>query len=144
MRLKFGLKTSDLRGMEKVTLDKSKEVLFQAMVKMESLAVKNAVVDTGRLRNSIFLNPTIKGATEYTLGVGVKYGSDVEYGTSPHMVGAEALKGWSKRVLGDENAAYAVARKISKFGTDAQPFMRPALSEVENIWLPAIKNRVFG
>lgn len=109
--------------------------LFDSMLKMHELAVRRVPVDTGRLKNSIKLRPMTPGRSSYQLIVGAEYGADVEYGTSPHMPPSDALRGWSKRVLKNEDAAFAVAKKIAREGTPAQPFLRPALKEVKDRWV---------
>ncbi len=133
MRIVFNV-SSELK--EEKASGELKKVLFRAMLKMHELAVKNAPVFDGILRNKIFLSPGIIGFDKYSLISPVEYSSDVEFGTKPHYVSPFVLKDWARRKLGDEDAAFAVARKIALFGTDAQPFMRPAFNQVKNIWLP--------
>lgn len=132
MLLKFNI---DIKLDKKKTVEQAKLVLFFAMLKMQELAVLKVAVDRGRLKSSIKIFPTSPGAEEYVLYDGVDYGIDIEFGTSPHYVSAEELKGWARRVLGDENAAFPVAKKIGLSGTDAQPFFRPALHQVQDIWV---------
>lgn len=60
------------------------------------------------------------------------YALYVEYGTDPHMPPVEPLIGWAHRVLGlsqkeAEAAAWRIARKIAREGTEAQPFLKPAV-----------------
>jgi hypothetical protein len=140
MRLKFSIKS-------KVETEKAieglKMVLFKSMVKMHELATINCPVDTGRLRTSIILKPTSPGYNDYVLSDGVDYGIDVEFGTSPHYLSPANLKGWSRRVLGKESLAFAVANKIAKKGTEAQPFFRPALDQVKNIWVKRYSDQEF-
>ncbi len=111
--------------------EKLKKVLFRAMVDMQKIAKQKCPVDTGRLRNSIKLFPTSSGAAKYMLAATVEYAGDVEFGTAPHFVSVKELKDWARRKLGDESKAGAVADKIRRFGTNAQPFMRPALMQVK-------------
>ena len=139
MRLKFNVE-SEIK--KKLTEEQLKLVLFKSMVKMMELANINCPVDTGRLRNSIVLDPAEPGYSNYILSDGVDYGISVEFGTHPHLVSAENLKGWARRVLKDKNLAYPVAAKIAKFGTEAQPFMRPALDQVKNIWIKRYAEQV--
>jgi len=123
--------------------EKLKRVLFRAMLDMQKIAKQNAPVDTGRLRNSIKLFPSLPGSIKYLLVATVNYAGDVEYGTSPHVVSAKELKSWARRKLGDEDAAGAVAEKIRRLGTNAQPFMRPALEQVKNKKVKDSFNRIF-
>jgi len=132
MKIKFSVNSK--LDKEK-TVEQAKLVLFKSMVKMHELATINCPVDTGILRFSIKLFPSVPGAKSYILADGVEYGIDVEYGTSPHYVSAKHLLRWAKLTLGDEKAAYAVAKKIAMKGTEAQPFFRPAMDQVKQIWI---------
>jgi len=133
MNVNFSVELRGLEQGEQETLAKSKRALFLGMSKMHEIAIMRCPADTGDLRNSIWLHPDWPGEVEYLLTVGLDYGIHVEYGTSPHFVPISPLKSWSRRVLGDEKAAYAVRAAISKRGTPAQPFLRPAFDEVVNI-----------
>ncbi len=141
MKLKLNIQ-SELN--KDLTFDQLRKVLFKSMIKMQELATINAPVDTGRLRNSINLNPATPGFDSYVLSEGTDYGPDVEFGTSPRIVNPAELKDWSRRVLKDENASFAVAAKIAKFGTPAQPFFRPALSQVKMVWMPRYFQQVLS
>lgn len=132
MKLKFKI---NWKIDEQKTEDKAKEVLFNCIIKMHELANIYCPVDTGRLRSSIIFRPSTPGYKRYVLSDGVDYGIHVEFGTSPHLVSAKHLKSWAKRVLKDEDLAYAVAMKIAKKGTEAHPFFRPALDQVKNVWI---------
>jgi len=123
--------------------EKLKKVLFRAMIDMQKIAKQKSPVDTGRLRNSIKLFPSSPGAIKYILAATVDYAGDVEYGTAPHFVSAKELKDWARRKLGDENVAGAVAEKIRRVGTNAQPFMRPALLQVKENKLKQSFERIF-
>jgi HK97 gp10 family phage protein len=140
MKLKFNIQ-SNIKKQK--TEDHLKMVLFKCMIKMQELATLNCPVDTGRLRNSILIKPVNPGYSNYILRDGVTYGINVEYGTSPHHVSAKHLKGWARRVLKSESLAYPVAKKIAVKGTEAQPFFRPALDQVKNIWIRRYFKSVF-
>lgn len=142
MKMSFSLEMEGLQIAENHTIDQAKKVLWLSMHKMEELAKRFAPVDTGLLRRSINLHPITEGSKEYLLADGVFYGEYMEYGTSPHYVPIDPLKGWSRRVLGDESLAYAVRNKIAKEGTEAHPFFRPALLEVQTVWLQIYWARV--
>ena len=120
---------------KKKAIKQAKLVLFKCMVKMNELAIINCPFDTGTLRTSIKLFPSSPGYAEYILAAGVSYSQNVEFGSSPHYVSAKHLKDWARRKLGDENLAYPIAKSISKKGTKEQPFMRPALKQVKDIWI---------
>ncbi len=141
MKAQFSIKKE--LNQEKVK-DQLKKVLYDSMLKMQEIAKQNCPVDIGTLRNSIILNPSIRGFNKYELVAGVTYAEDVEFGTKPHTVkDIESLKGWARRVLGDENAAYPVQKKIAKKGIEATPYFRPSLYEVKNIWVKRYLNKAF-
>ena len=140
MELKFNL---NFNINKKEVEEQMKRVLFEAMLKMQELAIMKCPVDTGRLRSSIKLFPMTPGATSYLLADGVDYGINVEYGTSPHYVGVKNLEGWAQRVLGDKGLAYPVAKKIALHGVDASPFFRPSLKQVKDIHLKHIMAKYF-
>ncbi len=144
MNMSFSLEMEGLQIAENHTTEQAKKVLWLSMNKMQQLAKRFAPVDTGLLRRSITLQPIQQGAIEYLLADGVKYGEDVEYGTTPHFIPVDNLKGWSRRVLGDETLAYAVAKSIAVKGTTAHPFFRPSLLEVRTVWLEKYWAQVFA
>jgi hypothetical protein len=137
MRIKLDM---NLKLQEKKSTDKMKLALFKCVLKLHELSVKNCPVDTGRLKNSIIFYPSSPGATKYIVADGVDYGIDLEFGTSPHYVSPKNLESWAKRKLKNKNAAGEVANKIARFGTDAQPFFRPAMDQVRNIWVNRFLN----
>jgi len=141
MKINFNVKSQIDK---ELTINQLKQVLFKSMLKMQELATINCPVDTGRLRNSINLRPSTPGYTTYQLADGTDYGVNLEFGTSPHFTSASNLKDWSRRVLSDEKAAYAVRNAIAKRGTEAQPFFRPALIQVKKIWVKRYFEEVLG
>ena len=64
-------------------------------------------------------------------GNAMKYGYVQEFGRKPggRMPPVDALKGWARRRLGDENLAFPVARSIAKKGTKPQPFFEPGVKQ---------------
>jgi len=105
-------------------MSKIKEMLELALpriaIRIQNELILIAPVDTGRLRNSIKVKPTNRGLLIWM----VDYAKYVEYGTNPHVVSAKHLKRWAKLKLGDENLAYPIAKKIAKYGTRPNPFIR--------------------
>lgn len=68
---------------------------------------------------------------------GVDYAPHVELGTPPHFPNPLNLQPWVQRVLGVRGAearekAFLIARAISRRGTRAQPYMRPAAERMES------------
>jgi len=111
-------------------LEKIKLTLFDCMVKMHELAVINCPVDTGALVNSIKLFPSVPGATTYELADGVTYGIDIEFGTAPHVIMTK-----NKKVLANKKKGLIFGKIVNHPGTTAQPFFRPALDQVKNVWV---------
>ena len=136
MNLKFTI-TTKIKKAE--TIEKAKLVLFDCMVKMHELATINCPVDTGRLKISINLFPWVPGALSYVLADGVTYGSDVEFGTSPHTIRPVSKK--ALKFKADNKTIFA--RKVEHPGTEAQPFFRPALDQVKKVWVDRFFNREF-
>jgi hypothetical protein len=71
------------------------------------------------------------GPLHYRVSEGMNYGRAVEEGTRPHMPNSENLIPWVERVLGvrgkeARRKAFLIARAISRRGTRAQAYMRPA------------------
>ena len=142
MRIKLDIKIEEPDP--SAIYNKLKRVLWKSINKMHDLAVNYAPADTGRLKQSIAFYPYWQGETEYILTDGVDYGIHVEFGTAPHHVPITPLKDWARRVLGDESLAYAVEKKISRQGTAAQPFFRPALEQVKLYWTPTFYEQVMA
>lgn len=94
-------------------------------------AVRNAPVDTGRLKGSVAReidqSPLpLWGKT----GTNLEYGPDVEFGTPPHFVSASELDPWAQR-KGIAGGGAAVSEWIGERGTKAQPWLYPALTSNE-------------
>lgn len=88
--------------------------------------ISNGPTDTGKLLQSgIQPRQNRDGSVEW--GYAAEYARYVEFGTAPHWPPIEPLKGWARRVLGDESLAYAVQKSIAENGTPAQPFFRPGV-----------------
>lgn len=94
-------------------------------------AADGAPVDTGQLASSIeaVVENVGKTITEIRVGSNNDAAAPQEFGTEPHFPPVSALRDWARRVLGDESAAYPVARSIAETGLDAQPYLRPAFED---------------
>jgi HK97 gp10 family phage protein len=99
---------------------------------VEAKAKELAPVDRGRLRQTI--RGSVKRRVTGLIGLvraGVRYAPFVEFGTRPHWPPRGALQPWARRhgfpagKVGD----FLVRRKIAQKGTDAQPFMEPAIKD---------------
>jgi hypothetical protein len=91
---------------------------------IESLK-KNSPTHDGDLRKSLSSDVTDTQLTVYA----IYYALYVEEGTMPHFPPIDALKKWCKDKLGDENAAYAVQKKIGLYGTKPTWFIRDTLEQ---------------
>jgi len=139
MLLNFDL---SLEVKEDLVVDDLRRILYLSMKRMEEIAIRTAPVAFGALKLSIKLFPDLPGFDQYVLADGVDYGVFVEYGTLPHTPPIEPLKRWAELKLGDAELGWAVRAKIAKFGTQAQPFFRPALHQVRTVYLPVITRGV--
>jgi len=91
--------------------------------------------DTGRLANSIAIAEEQDGL-DARIGTNLIYARAIEFGFPPgylqRMPPVDAIQGWVRRKLGVKDAkearsiAFAIARKIKRSGTKAQPFLFPA------------------
>lgn len=92
--------------------------------------IDNKTSDTGFLAGSgqSFKTEFLKKTVSYS----AEYAPHVEYGTRPHWVAPEYLVGWVERKLHKRgkqawDVATAVSYKILNNGTEAQPFVMPAV-----------------
>ena len=96
-------------------------------------ARENAPVDTGDLRSRIetLVESAGKAIVQIRVGTNRDGAAAQEFGTDPGEVfpPPSALRDWARRVLGDPDAAYPVARSIAATGLEAQPYLRPAFEE---------------
>ena len=123
--MKVKHKKSRWEEIPKVIQDQIGDILEAGGFMVEADAKRLCPVDTGRLRASIHTRK--ESWNTVIVGTDVEYAPYVEYGTPPHMPPVEALKSWASRHKMGEKAAWALAKKIEKLGTQPQPFMRPAL-----------------
>lgn len=131
--LKFNLNLKGLEKGENLTKQKTKTILMKCMFKMEELAVNNAPVHQGFLKQNINLFPQVLN-DKYELKSNALYSEAVEYGTRPFYAPIQPLKDWARLKLGDESIGYAVQKKIAREGIKASPFMRPAYYDVLFFW----------
>lgn len=115
---------------KKLTIDQLKKVLFKSMIKMQELATITAPFDTGLLASRINLIPQTEGYENYILGAATEYAEAVEFGTDPHIIKIK-----NKKVLANKKKGLIFGKSVKHPGTEAQPFMRPSLDQVRNIWV---------
>lgn len=132
------------RKYTQTAVSKVDKALLAGGYMIEADAKLNVTVDTGYLRMSLSTRLVKEGnKTVVEVGTNVEYAIYIELGTSPHMPPVEALEPWVKRVVlggvetydGEaKDIAFAIAKSISKWGTEAQPFLHPAYeSNIRNI-----------
>lgn len=101
---------------------------------VNNLKKESPVGATSDLQRSwqIFLT----GNGRVVLGSRVPYASDVQEGTPPHEPDFDQIQIWARRVLGDEDAAGAVWRKIKEEGTDPNPYIDRAITTTVDEFSP--------
>jgi HK97 gp10 family phage protein len=87
------------------------------------------------LTNSILASRV--GPLHWRVSPGANYAPYVEGGTRPHFPPPVNLQPWVERVLGlsgeeARHRAFLIARAISRRGTRAQPYMRPAAEQMRS------------
>ena len=94
------------------------------------------ISNTGRLAQSVKTYPR-RQLGQWVVIANKEYAQAVEEGTKPHWVGKRGLRElerWARLKLGASNPAVvarAVAKKIARKGTKAQPYFEPAVREGE-------------
>ncbi len=141
--VKLNIRMKGLDKGERLTKEKAKRILMLSMFKMEELAIQKAPFDQGEVKQKITLIPQIL-AEHYVLTSGAGHSAAMEFGTIPFYAPIKPLEDWARRKLGDESLGYAIRAKIAKEGITAQPFMRPALFEVNDFWYPEIAKAEFS
>lgn len=104
-----------------------RKAVTRGLFAIQKTARKKAPVGvSGDLRSKILPHPDADGLGG-SVDATAPYSIYVEFGRGPgKQPPVRALQLWAKRKLGDENAAFAIARHIGKYGTNPHPFMRPA------------------
>lgn len=135
MNIKFNIQSSINK---KLTIEQLKMVLFKSMLKMHELAVIYCPVDKGGLRASINLIPFSPGYSFYELATTKEYAEAVEFGTAPHII--RPVNGKALKFKADGKTIFA--KKVNHPGTRAQPYFRPSLDQVKQVWVPRYFNQV--
>ena len=103
-------------------------------VRLRGRAAENAPVDTGQLRSSLEGAVEQIGETVFRIVVGsnLDQAGPMEFGTEAgHFPPVDELRDWARRVLGDESAAYPVARSIAETGLEARRYLRDSFEDLE-------------
>ena len=113
-------------------LDKVVDSIFS---RSQENIIKNGSSDTGQMLQSGNVN---RKFLEKEIVYSAPQSLWIEYGTEPHPVskeGRENIKRWASRKLGvsgkeADRVSWGIVKKINKEGSQAQPFVRPAIDEV--------------
>lgn len=118
-------------GLTRTGKEKLKKKLQSIGFQIEREAKSNAPVDTGRLRASITTEVLERqGIPMVKVGTNVEYAPYVEFETEPHIITPdtkEALQ-WTDPETGEP----VFAKKVEHPGTEAQPFLLPAVDAVRS------------
>ena len=123
MKVKITRK-KDMKELSDEIKQEISHIMMAAGYMIEIDAKEICPVNTGRLRASI--HTELLDWNKVKVGTNVEYAAAVEYGTVPHFPPVKPLKRWAKLHGMPESAAWAIAQKIAKHGTQPQPYMRPA------------------
>jgi len=93
------------------------------------------VIASGKLKKSGMVSKV--GENSYVVKYYMPYSIYVEYGTRPHRPPVRPLIEWAmiKLKMNEKDAkktAWAIAKKIEKYGTVPRPFLRAAIDSVMN------------
>jgi len=117
-----------------------KRLILRTTYRVAAMARKNAPSSFGKLRQSI--TPKAKNMTG-EVAVNVDYAGAVEFGSKPHEIRpkrkrALAFKPGAGFRFWDESGR-VVVKVVKHPGTEAQPFLRPAVEQEARNVGPAIK-----
>ena len=136
--------TEQLRALTETLNSRLERAGQKIAQRIERDAKEEVPVDKGELRASIrsAVDAVGRGLVEVRVGSSQEYAAAQEFGADPFFPPVSALRDWARRVLGDESAAFPVAKSISETGLDAQPFLRPAFEENIQFMLNTVNDAV--
>jgi len=100
------------------------DALLETALDVEAGAKRRAPVDTGTLRGDIRTRKARPGV--YYTGNTVEYAPAMEYGSQPHLITPTDADALRFKVDGE----VVFASRVNHPGTEAQPYLRPALAAV--------------
>lgn len=120
-----------LAGLDSILADELEAAANDIGARIAGEASGNAPVDTGRLSSDISHAVDAIGRTAFRIRVGsnLDYAGPQETGTSPFFPPPSELRDWARRNLGDEDAAFLVARSISESGIESEEYLASALDD---------------
>lgn len=108
----------------------------QTALDVKDTAERLAPKDTGELSNNIVVRTDSSG--RYVVEARADHAADVEYGTKPHLITPN-----EKQVLKFESGGDTVYTPYAKHpGTDAQPFLRPALNRHQSGYVRRVARQI--
>lgn len=112
-----------------------KGALTQSAKRIQSKAINNAPEATGNLKGNISL---VNKRYSAEVIARPHYAIFVEKGTRPHFPPIDVMEKYGLLRFGKAGLGFVIARKISRTGTKANPFMKKAfdssIREIENIF----------
>lgn len=112
-----------------------KGALTQSAKRIQKRAIINAPEATGNLKGNISI---VNKKYSAEIIAKPKYAIFVEKGTKPHWPPIDVMEKYGLLRFGKAGLGFVIARKISRVGTKANPFMRKSfdssLNEIENIF----------
>jgi len=103
--------------------------LFDLIAQYSQELIAAGPFNEGNLLRS--LNQYFEDEMTGYIGYTAPYAKPVEFGSKPHFPPPDAIREWARNKLGLrgrelERATWGICRKIDQYGTEAQPFLRPA------------------
>jgi hypothetical protein len=135
VRINFRLTDDARRGLDAVEVEMTRIGLEIEKHAAAYLDAEKINVD-GDLKKSLYHEvERFQNLIRLKSGAGVRHAPYVHFGTKPHWPPRAPLVRWAKKKFGldDKDAkrvGFLVARKISKKGTEARPFMDKALEKI--------------
>jgi hypothetical protein len=129
MSISVSIDSREVQAMLARLAEAAPQALAQEVTKstlaIHAKAREGAAVDTGILRAGIEFVVINQGATGEVRVQG-EYGPYIEFGTRPHFPPVAPLEEWARRHGLPPGTGFLIARKISRVGTPARPFLFPA------------------
>lgn len=126
-----------LAELEEVMMKYLSEAMETAVMLVESTAKELVPVDSGTLRTSIAseVQQIATNVVKGFVGSNVPYADDVEFGTSSHTITGDPLA-W------EEGGETHFATSVDHPGTEAQPYLRPAIETHRSDIIDLIKEAI--
>ena len=130
IEIKHKFKREELKGRYKRAWSKTVDDLIDLIFQRSQELISAGPINEGNLLGSgtNWRPDELTGFVGYT----APYAKCVEFGTAPHFPPPDAIREWARLKLGLrgkelERATKAICWKIYHYGTEPQPFLRPAV-----------------